>query len=164
MLSESMEGQPAPARWLTRFVLASAAVVRVIILLQAVGGLVGLAVGVVTLDGRLVLGGLMQLALAGFVFGFGLNGFGGTEHVVEASGPAGAFVIRTSGRRHWRDLRGFVSGRRTWRATVRRRQDDPFGAGVLVREAPTERQVVDEANRLAAAIRNGEGEFGTPRP
>lgn len=133
-------------------------VVRVLIAIQAVGGVVGVVVGAVTLNGGLVIGGLGQLVLAGLVLGLSF----GSEQVVEAKGAAGSFVIRTGPHRRWRDERGlarvvpFVMGHRTWRASVRGRADDPFGAVVATAEAASERDAIDVAHEIAARIQAGE--------
>jgi hypothetical protein len=158
LLSESIDRMPRWLRPFMRFQAGFFKVVRGLIALQAVGGLVGLLVGTVTLDGALAAGGLAQMTFAGLVFGLDL----GSDEVIEARGPAGEFVIRAGSRRLWRDAQGLrrisklVMGDRAWVATVRRRADDPFGAIVVRRVCETQGEANAEANALAGRIRRGE--------
>jgi hypothetical protein len=158
LVSESVDALPGYLRvpvWLS---VALMKVVRVFILLQAVGGLVGLVIAVVTVNGPLAAGASVQLVLGGLVLGMG----GGSEQIVEASGPRGAFVVRTGARRRRQDLHGLdrvpalLIGDRAWRATVRRRQDDPFGQAVAVAEVATERAAVSAAQEFGKRIRAGD--------
>jgi hypothetical protein len=98
------------------------------------------------------------VTLAGLFFGLSF----GSEQFLEAKGPNGAYVVRTGSHRLWRDAHGFrrmtllVLGDRMWTASVRRREDDPFGAVVVRRTAETEREAVAEAQALAARIKKGD--------
>ena len=149
---------PRGLRGFMRFQVGLVKFVRVFVALQAVGGLVGFFIGVFTLDGKLVIGGLAQMTLAGLVFGLNV----GSEEVLETKGPQGEFVIRAGSHRLWKDARGLrklsklVMGDRVWAATVRRREDDPFGAIVARHTRDTQREASAEAKVLVDRIREGE--------
>lgn len=158
LLSESVDAASGWLRWPLRGSVVVLKAGRILIALQAVGGAIGVVVGTVTLNGALVAVGLGQLALAGVVLGLSL----GSEQVIETTGAAGSFVVRSGAHRRWRDKRGlarvvpFVMGHRTWRASVRRRAEDPFGERITTVEVATEREAVAAAQALAARIRAGE--------
>src|SRR5712692_9262823 len=69
LLSEAMEGQTRPLRWLLRVTVPVLKLARVIIALQAIGGVIGIVLGVPTLNGPRVAVGFGQSLLAAIVFG-----------------------------------------------------------------------------------------------
>jgi hypothetical protein len=88
--SEAIDALPPGVRWLVRPMTAVLAVARVIIALQAIGGLIGVVIGAATLKGPLAAAGLGQLLLAGLVLGMHF----GAERVSEVKDPDGEFVVR----------------------------------------------------------------------
>jgi hypothetical protein len=158
LLSEAVDAQPRPLRWLLRVSISIVKFARWIIVLQAIGGLVGIVVGVATLHGVRVVLGVGQVLLAAVLVGTVFD----SERVVETSGRAGAFVIRSGKRRLWRDAQGWrrvvklVSGDFEWAVAVRARGDDPFGPVVHHEEAPTEREAHARADEIGARVRRGE--------
>ena len=101
--------------------------------LLAVGGLVSAAAGLITLDRALIVGGLLQAALCAVLLGLG----GSRQHVVEATGRSGSFVIRVARPRLWRSARA-------------------LGPVSYSETSVTERDAIAAAERLSAAIRHGE--------
>lgn len=157
-LSESIAGQPAVVRGIVGGSARLFRIMRYLFALQFIGGVVGLVAGAVTLDGSLAAAGGGQALLAGSVLAIGAMGEGTVE---EIRGPAGDFVVRGGKRRAWRERRGLarwfalVRGTSEWAVVVRRREDDPFGAPLLIENAETELASVARAKEIAVELRAG---------
>jgi hypothetical protein len=93
VLSETVDALPHGARDLLRLSLFVLKVGLVIVALQGVGGVVAVVVGAVTTNGRFVMGGMGQVAVAGVVFAVANPG---SEYVTEVTGSRGTYIIRTS--------------------------------------------------------------------
>ena len=124
--AEATDGLPGVPLWTVRILSPLLIAGRFLGALLAVGGLVSAAAGLITLDRALIVGGLLQAALCAVLLGLG----GSRQHVVEATGRSGSFVICAARPRLWRSARGwqrvrsFVRGDYVWSAAVRRRDED----------------------------------------
>ena len=156
--SAGIDRLPAAIRWPLRGMLLLIRISRLFGMLALAAGLISAVVGVATLDWRLAAGGLLQAGCVAIFLGLGA----GRQHVIEASGPNGAFVIRVGRRRLWREERGLrrivalIGGHFVWAASVRERRADPMGPVVMSEAAVTEHEARAAAERLASRVRQGE--------
>ena len=157
-LSESLSSQPALVRWFVGGSNWLFRVVRYLLALQFIGGVGGLVVGAVTLNGSLAGAGGGQALFSGVVLAIGATGTGTVEQV---HGPDGDFVVRGGKRRVWRERRGFartvalIRGTNDWAVAVRHREDDPFGVPVILENAESELASVARARELCHQLRQG---------
>jgi hypothetical protein len=152
-----MAAYPKWLRWPLRVIVRCLRAFRLLFALWVVVGIVSIAAAVVQRDAGLAIRGLGAALLGGIALGLNAD----HETVIEAVGPRGAFVTRTSRRRVWRDARGwqkvakFVIGEDNWTVLVRRREEDPFGRPLLKRSAETQRLGIALAEDIARSVRAG---------
>ena len=131
--AEATDGLPGVPLWTVRILSPLLIAGRFLGALLAVGGPVSAVAGLITLDGALIAAGLLQAALCAVLLGLG----GSRQHVVEATGRSGSFVICVARPRLWRSARAL----------------GPVSYGET---SVTERDAIAAAERLSAAIRHGE--------